>query len=247
MRKLYKKLSATAVLLLMLTSVILAQDRTVSGTVSDGSGNAMPGVNVVIKGTSSGTTTDGSGKYAISAGTGAELVFSFIGYATQQVAVGNRTTIDITMAEDTQQLSEVVVTALGIERSTKTLASSVTTVNSDKFTQARELNLGNSLVGRVAGVNVSRNASGPAGATRIVIRGNKSLNGQNQPLYVVDGIPMDNSNFGQAGLWGGKDQGDGLTSINPDDIESMTVLKGASAAALYGSRAGNGVILITTK
>lgn len=247
MRKLYKKLSATAVLLLMLTSVILAQDRTVSGTVSDGSGNAMPGVNVVIKGTSSGTTTDGSGKYAISAGTGAELVFSFIGYATQQVAVGNRTTIDITMAEDTQQLSEVVVTALGIERSTKTLAASVTTVSSDKFTQAREINLGNSLVGRVAGVNVSRNSSGPAGATRIVIRGNKSLNGQNQPLYVVDGIPMDNSNFGQAGLWGGKDQGDGLTSINPDDIESMTVLKGASAAALYGSRGGNGVINITTK
>ncbi len=247
MRKLYKKLSATAVLLLMLTSVILAQDRTVSGTVSDGSGNAMPGVNVVIKGTSSGTTTDGSGKFAISAGTGAQLVFSFIGYATQEVSVGNRTTIDITMAEDTQQLSEVVVTALGIERSTKTLAASVTTVSSDKFTQAREINLGNSLVGRVAGVNVSRNASGPAGATRIVIRGNKSLNGQNQPLYVVDGIPMDNSNFGQAGLWGGKDQGDGLTSINPDDIESMTVLKGASAAALYGSRGGNGVINITTK
>lgn len=247
MRKLYKKLSATAVLLLMLTSVILAQDRTVSGTVSDGSGNPMPGVNVVIKGTSSGTTTDGSGKFAISAGTGAQLVFSFIGYATQEVSVGNRTTIDITMAEDTQQLSEVVVTALGIERSTKTLAASVTTVSSDKFTQAREINLGNSLVGRVAGVNVSRNASGPAGATRIVIRGNKSLNGQNQPLYVVDGIPMDNSNFGQAGLWGGKDQGDGLTSINPDDIESMTVLKGASAAALYGSRGGNGVINITTK
>jgi TonB-linked SusC/RagA family outer membrane protein len=247
MRKLYKRLSATAVLLLMLASVVLAQDRTVSGTVKDGSGNAMPGVNVVIKGTSSGTTSDGSGKYAISASNDAVLVFSFIGYATQQITVGNRTSIDITMAEDTQQLSEVVVTALGIERSTKTLASSVTTVNSDKFTQAREINLGNSLVGRVAGVNVSRNSSGPAGSTRIVIRGNKSLNGQNQPLYVVDGIPMDNNNFGQAGLWGGKDQGDGLTSINPDDIESMTVLKGANAAALYGSRGGNGVINITTK
>lgn len=247
MGKLYKKLSATAIMLLMLASVVLAQDRTVSGTVTDGSGSAMPGVNVVIKGTSSGTTSDGSGKFTIMAGNDAVLLFSFIGYTTQQVTVGSRTVLDVSMAEDAKQLSEVVVTALGIERSTKTLAYSVTSVSGDKFTEAREINIGNALVGRVAGVNVSRNSSGPAGSTRIVIRGNKSLNGQNQPLYVVDGIPMDNSNFGQAGLWGGKDQGDGLTSINPDDIESMSVLKGASAAALYGSRGGNGVINITTK
>src|SRR5690606_4348279 len=120
-------------------------------------------------------------------------------------------------------------------------------VSGDNLTEARENNLANALAGRVAGVNVTRVNSGPAGSSRVVIRGAKSLQGNNQPLYVVDGIPMDNSNFGQAGVWGGADQGDGMTSINPDDIESITVLKGASAAALYGFRASNGVILITTK
>ncbi len=247
MRKLYKKLSATAVMLLMLASVVLAQDRTVSGTVSDGSGSAMPGVNVVIKGTSNGTTTDASGKYSISAGSDAVLVFSFIGYASQQVTAGNRTTVDVTMAEDAQQLSEVVVTALGIQRDKKALQYSVTSVSGENFTQARENNLGNSLAGRVAGVNVTKVSSGPAGSSRVVIRGAKSLGGNNQPLYVIDGIPMDNSNFGQAGVWGGSDEGDGLSSINPDDIESITVLKGGNAAALYGSRAANGVINVVTK
>jgi TonB-dependent SusC/RagA subfamily outer membrane receptor len=151
------------------------------------------------------------------------------------------------MAEDVTQLGEVVVTALGVERSTKALQYSVTEVSGDKFTQARENNVGNALAGRIAGVNVTKPSTGPAGSTRVVIRGNKSLNGSNQPLYVVDGIPMDNGGFGQAGLWGGRDEGDGLTSINPDDIESITVLKGANASALYGSRGGNGVINITTK
>ncbi len=248
MRKLYKKLSATAVLMLMLASVVLAQDRTVSGTVKDGAGNGMPGVNVVIKGTSSGTTTDASGKYALTAGNNAVLVFSFIGFASQEVNTGTRTAMDITMAEDAQQLNEVVVTALGIERNTKALQSSVTQINGDNFTQARENNLANALAGRVAGVSVTKMATGPAGSSRVIIRGAKTLGSTlNQPLYVVDGIPMDNTNFGQSGVWGGADQGDGVNSISPDDIQSTTVLKGASAAALYGSRAANGVILITTK
>ena len=226
----------------------LAQ-RTVTGTISDAGGLGMPGVNVIVKGTSTGTTSDTNGRYSIDVSAGATtLVFSFIGYSSQEVEIGSRTSVDVTMAEDVQQLSEVVVTALGVERSTRALQSSVTTVSGDNFTQARENSLGNALAGRVAGVNVSKVSSGPAGSSRVVIRGAKTLGSNlNQPLYVVDGVPMTNNNYGQAGVWGGADQGDGMNSINPDDIESMTVLKGAASAALYGSRAANGVILITTK
>ena len=145
------------------------------------------------------------------------------------------------------QLGEVVVTALGIEREKKALAYSVTEVGGESFTEAREVNIANALSGKIAGVNVSNVASGPGGSSRVIIRGNSSLTGNNQPLYVVDGIPIDNQNLGSAGMWGGSDWGDGVSSINPDDIETMTVLKGNTAAALYGSRASNGVILITTK
>jgi TonB-linked SusC/RagA family outer membrane protein len=238
----------TLMLFFVLGSTMAYAQRTISGTVSDSEGQGMPGVNVIVKGTSAGTTSDANGRYNLSVADGSSiLVFSFIGYATQEVDAGTRTTVDVTMAEDIRELSEVVVTALGIERSTKALASSVTNISGENFVQARENNLSNALVGRIAGVNVSKVASGPAGSSRVVIRGNKSLGGQGQPLYVVDGIPMDNSQFGQAGLWGGQDQGDGMSSINPDDIESITVLKGANAAALYGSRGGNGVINIVTK
>lgn len=219
----------------------------VSGRVTDGEGNGMPGVNVVVKGTSAGTSTDATGHYSLSVADGATLVFSFIGYGTQEVAVGGRSTVDVTMTEDTRQLGEVVVTALGVERETKALGYSVTQVQGEAFQEARTNNLGSQLTGRIAGVNATTSASGPAGSTRVIIRGNKSLLGNNQPLYVVDGIPMDNSQFGNAGLWGGADEGDGMTSINPDDIESITVLKGANAAALYGARAANGVINIITK
>jgi TonB-linked SusC/RagA family outer membrane protein len=233
-------------------STAFAQQKTLSGTIKDPQGTPLPGVNVIVKGTSNGTTSDVEGRYTLTVNEGATtLVFSFIGFNTQEAEIGNRTSIDVTLAEDVTELTEVVVTALGIERSTKALQYSATQVNGENFTQARENNLGASLSGRVAGVNVSKVASGPAGSSRVIIRGNKSLGGQSQPLYVVDGIPMDNSTFGdnqgQAGLWGGQDQGDGLSSINPDDIESITVLKGANAAALYGSRGGNGVINIVTK
>lgn len=221
--------------------------RTVSGTVTDAGGNGMPGVNVIVKGTSAGTSTDATGRYSISVNDDATLVFSFIGYTTQEIVVGNQTSINISMTEDTQQLSEVVVTALGVERNVKSLQYSMTNVSGSEFQEARTNNLANQLAGRVAGVNVSQIAGGPAGSSRVIIRGNKSLLGNNQPLYVVDGIPMDNSTFGQAGIWGGRDQGDGMSSINPDDIESVTVLKGANAAALYGARAANGVINIVTK
>jgi len=226
---------------------VLAQERVVSGSVKDSNGAGLAGVSVIVKNTTTGTNTNMDGKFSLSVQKNAVLVFSFIGYTSQEVVVGNQTAVDVVLAEDVQKLGEVVVTALGVERSTKALQSSITKVPGLSLTAARENNLGSSIQGRVAGVNVTKSASGPAGSSRVVIRGNKSIGGSNQPLYVIDGIPMDNSQFGQVGVWGGTDQGDGLTSINPEDIESVTVLKGAAAAALYGSRGGYGVINIQTK
>ena len=234
-------------LLLLICSTHVWAQGTITGKVVDEQQVPLPGVNVIVAGTTQGVVTDFDGNYSIEAPSNATLVFSYIGFAEQSIPVNGQREINATMQEDVSELDEVVVTALGIQREKKALQYSVTEVGGEKFTEARENNVGNALVGRVAGVNVSKPSSGPAGSTRIVIRGNKSIGSEGQPLYVIDGIPMDNSGFGQAGLWGGGDQGDGLTSINPDDIESMSILKGANASALYGSRGGNGVVLITTK
>ncbi len=220
---------------------------TVTGQVIDDQGEGLPGVNILIAGTQQGTVSDFDGKYTIEVPEGGALTFSFIGFLDQRLEVGTRSIVNISLAPDVQQLEEIVVTALGIERSKEALNYSVTEIKGASFTEAREINIANSLAGKVAGVNVSNISTGPQGSTRVIIRGNTSLGGNNQPLYVVDGVPLDNTSFGQAGLWGGFDEGDGMSSINPDDIETMTVLKGANAAALYGSRASNGVILITTK
>ncbi len=246
---LYLKRVLTLFLLLSCTYTLMAQQRSVTGTVRDSDGAALSGVTVLVKNTTTGTITDAQGKYTIQAGPASVLVFSFIGYASQEITVGNQSAVNVTLALETEQLGEVVVTALGVSRSTKALQSTITKVGGENLTQAREINLGSSIQGRVAGVNVSNAGTGPAGSSRVIIRGNKSLANSfsNQPLYVVDGIPMDNSQFGRAGVWGGVDQGDGMSSINPDDIESITVLKGAAAAALYGSRGGYGVINIVTK
>jgi len=244
-----KRLITTSLLVLFAIGVTWAQQRTVTGKITspeDGSG--LPGVNVLVQGTTTGTTTDLDGNYSLTVPADAtNLVYSFVGYKSQVVVIGNRSVIDISLEEDIAALQEVVVTALGIERSKEALNYSVTELEGEGFTEAREINVANALAGKVAGVNVSNVSTGPQGSTRVIIRGNTSLTGNNQPLYVVDGVPLDNSSFGQAGLWGGRDEGDGMSSINPDDIETMTVLKGANAAALYGSRAANGVILITTK
>ncbi len=247
-----KKLNVVLVLVLLLVAGIpaaFAQNRTVSGKISDASGAPVQGANILVKGTNVGATTNADGDYTISVPSGANtLVVSFVGHTTQELPISGRSNISVTLIEDNGELERVVVTALGIEKSQKALGFSQTTVSGENFTQAREISTANALAGRVAGVNVTKVASGPAGSSRIVIRGAKTLGSTlNQPLYVVDGVPVDNTNNGQAGVWGGADQGDGMSSINPDDIESMTVLKGASAAALYGSRAANGVILITTK
>jgi len=222
--------------------------REISGKVTSGEdGSSLPGVNVVVVGSQQGSITDVDGNYTISVPSGASLKFSYIGFIDQEIQVGNQSIVDVVMKADVTQLSEIVVTAFGIEKDKKALGYSITEVDGSDLVEAREVNLGDALQGRVAGVNVSNVGSGVAGSSRVVIRGNTSINGNNMPLYVVDGIPMDNSNLGQAGMWGGSDWGDGLTSINPDDIENISVLKGNTAAALYGSRASNGVILITTK
>ena len=219
----------------------------ISGKVTDATGQGLPGVSIKVKGSNIGTSTDASGNYSFNFPANSTLVFSYIGFVTQEIPVNGRSTINVSLADDQQALSEVVVTALGISRDKKALSYALTEVKGDSFTQARENNLGNALSGKVAGVNASSTATGPGGSSRVVIRGNGSFASDNQPLYVVNGVPINNSNNGTPGTFGGRDGGDGLISINPDDIETLSVLKGGQAAALYGSRAAAGVILITTK
>ncbi|MDH3648613.1 MAG: SusC/RagA family TonB-linked outer membrane protein, partial [Saprospiraceae bacterium] len=232
-------------LFMICCSSIIAQQQ-VNGTVTNTEdGEALIGVTVLEKGTNNGTVTDFDGAYQITVSTGAILQFTYTGFSAMEMTVDGQV-LNVMMTPGVA-LDEVVVTALGVERDKKALNYSVSEVDGSNFQQAREVNIANALSGRIAGVNVSNIASGPSGSSRVIIRGNASLEGNNQPLYVIDGIPMDNSGFGQAGIWGGRDEGDGLSSINPDDIASITVLKGANAAALYGSRAANGVINITTK
>lgn len=231
----------------------LAAEFTISGQVTgDEDGLPLPGVNILLKGTSRGTNTDSQGNFAITVpDEGGTLIFSFIGFQSQEVAVTSATTVNVALKSDAATLGEVVVTALGIEKSKKALAYSVTEVKGDEFTQARETNVANALTGKIAGVNASGMATGPGGSSRVIIRGNGSLSGNNQPLYVINGMPMDNSVPGgmnaSDGMGNNVDRGDGIGGINPDDIESISVLKGGPAAALYGARASNGVILITTK
>jgi TonB-dependent SusC/RagA subfamily outer membrane receptor len=239
-------------LLLFLFAGVTAQGQNVTGKVSAAAdGSPLPGVSVLIKGTSAGTTTDAAGQFSLPV-TDAEnsiLVFSFIGFATQEVAVQRRTNIDIALAEDATALSEVVVTALGIEREKKELGYSVQDVRGDRLTEARDVNVANALAGKVAGVQIKQNATGVGGSTRITIRGNNTISGANQPLIVVDGVPMSNFVSSPDDYWGNSaiDKGSGLGDISPDAIASISVLKGPAASALYGSRAANGVILVTTK
>jgi TonB-linked SusC/RagA family outer membrane protein len=202
---------------------------------------------VVEKGTTNGTSTDFDGNYSINVPDGTTLEFSSLGFATQDVPVSGRTTIDVSLAEDSEQLGEVVVTALGIKKEEKALGYALTEVQGEEISKIKQTNAINALQGKIAGVNITQNATGAGGSSRVIIRGSSSLTGNNQPLYVVDGIPISNVNNGSASLWGGSDGGDGVSSLNPDEIQSISVLKGGAASALYGSRAANGVILVTTK
>ncbi len=237
------------------------QQQTISGQVTDESGTTFPGVNVIVKGTAIGTVTNADGMYTLDVPSSANiLVFSFVGYLLQEVPIDGKTTINVSLVPDVKSLDEVVITALGIEKSAKSLGYATSKVDGKELTENRSPNMLNTLQGKIAGVNISAMATGPGGTSKVRIRGQSSINGQNAPLIVINGVPIDNTNFGtnqgnlgsdgSIGSRGGgasTDGGDGLSSINPDDIETMTVLKGATAAALYGSRAKDGVIMITTK
>ncbi len=239
--------------ILLSTSFAFAVDREVTGKVSDEKGNGLAGATVSLRGTTRGTNTDATGNFRIVVpddnrdGGPAVLVVSYIGYAPQEITVGNRSTFTISLVPGESVLNEVVVTALGVSKDARKIGYAVTTVEGMAFTRARETNVGNSLAGRVAGLNVKGTNSGAGGTAKILLRGMPSMNSAGSPLIVINGVPMDNTQRGSAGEWGGADGGDGLGNLNPDDIETMTVLKGQTASALYGARASNGVILVTTK
>jgi TonB-linked SusC/RagA family outer membrane protein len=231
-----------------------AQAQPVTGRVTDNSGTALPGVSIAVKGTTRGAVTDAEGNFSVNATSNDVLVFSYIGFAAKEVTVGNQSNITVVLGENTQALDEVVVTALGIKREAKKLGYATATVDTEALLSSRSTNVGNNLVGKVSGVNVQAPPTGPGGSSKIRIRGQSSFGGNNSPLIIVNGVPINNSPQGRGngadeGFAGEakSDTGDGLQSINPEDIESMTVLKGAAAAALYGFRAKDGAIIITTK
>lgn len=218
----------------------------ITGRITNAEGIPIIGVSVTVKGTRKGTSTNSNGEFTIDATKGQVLVISSIGYVTQEVPVSDEARLSITLTLANSQMSEIVVTALGIRKEAKRLGYAVTKVDGEGLTKAREMNVATGLVGRVAGLNVSSVAGGPGSSANIVIRGVNTFGG-GSPLFVINGVPMDNTSRGSAGMWGGADLGDGISNINPDDIEEISVLKGSTASALYGSRATNGVILITTK
>lgn len=252
-RKPYATYALSVVLMLLLIGNVFAiplQETRVTGKVtSEEDGAGLPGVSVVLKGTQQGTITDSEGSYSISVpNDNAVLVFSFIGYAGQEIPVNGRSVVDLVLSANTAQLDEVVVTALGIEREERSLGYAVAEVDGDELNNVAQENVLNAIAGRVPGVTI--NSTGPAGSSvSMIIRGATSLSSDNQPLFVIDGVPINNSlnNVTEIGRDNKADFGNAISDLNPEDIESVSILKGPSAAALYGSRAGNGVVLITTK
>lgn len=244
-----KRITSLLVCLVMLGFNALAQDIQITGKVTSAEdGSILPGVSVVVKGTTTGTTTSVDGEYSLSAPSDAVLVFSFVGMETQEVAVSNRTTIDISMSMSTMEVDEVVVTAFGISREKKALGYSVANISGEDAQSESESDLLRSLQGKVPGVDISAANGVPGGASRITIRGVNSFTGDNQPLFVVDGIPYSNTQYNTTSQnTGGGAYGTGISTLDPNDVESISVLKGAAASSLYGSRAKNGVIVITTK
>ena len=229
--------------------------RTVSGVVKDASGEPLIGVSVVLKGTGKGTVTDIDGRYTLSVGnTKTPLTFSYVGYVSQDIVPGERTNVDVVLKEENTMLTGVVVTAMGIMRKESSLTYSTQKIKAEDLTKVQDPNVANSLEGKISGITITPSAGGAGGASKIILRGNKSINGNSAPLIVVDGVPMTNETRSKRGMNGdgfayqGMTEGaDPLSMINPDDIESINVLKGANAAVLYGSKAANGVVMITTK
>ena len=221
----------------------------VTGRIVDSAGEPLIGATIMVEGTKEGAVTDIDGNFTINTTSKAKLVISYVGYTTQTILVGDKTTIDVTLKEVANTMNEVVVTALGIKRAEKALSYNVQSVGSNELTRNKDANFVNSLNGKVAGVSISKSASGVGGATRVIMRGAKSIEGDNNVLYVIDGIPIFNFSGGRdSGIMGeGRVSSEGIADFNPEDIESISVLAGPSAAALYGSNAANGAILITTK
>ncbi|MFC2673492.1 MAG: SusC/RagA family TonB-linked outer membrane protein [Prevotella melaninogenica] len=221
----------------------------VTGRIVDSAGEPLIGATIMVEGTKEGAVTDIDGNFIINTTSKAKLVISYVGYTTQTILVGDKTTIDVILKEVANTMNEVVVTALGIKRAEKALSYNVQSVGSNELTRNKDANFVNSLNGKVAGVSISKSASGVGGATRVIMRGAKSIEGDNNVLYVIDGIPIFNFNGGRdSGIMGeGRVSSEGIADFNPEDIESISVLAGPSAAALYGSNAANGAILITTK
>lgn len=240
----FKKIKSIAfILLLFITQQLFAQNATITGTVKSADGETLPGVSIFIKETKQTTISDGKGAFSINAPEKGTLVFSYIGFKTQEIQISKNGPISVILQSSDNALDEVVVTALGISREKKSLGYAVQELKGDRVAEAKESNLVNALAGKIAGVRVT-NSQGSMGSSRVVIRGETSIAGNNQPLFVVDGIPVDNSQLNSAGA---RDYANTISDINPEDIESMSVLKGPNAAALYGSRAAAGVILIKTK
>ncbi|MGF1557758.1 MAG: SusC/RagA family TonB-linked outer membrane protein [Flavobacteriaceae bacterium] len=233
---------------LMVFSISGIAQKSITGTVLEKDSNTpLLGVSVLVKGTTMGTTTNFDGNYTLNnISEDAVLEFSYIGFKTFAIPVGGQSIINVSLVEDGQQLNEVVVTALNIERDKESLGYSISQVDATEVNVARENNVMNSLNGKVSGLQITQSNTGVDGSSRVVLRGITTISGNNRPLVVIDGIPMDNS-FGGSGSGGGVDRGDALSDINPDDVESISVLKGAGASAAYGSLGINGVILITTK
>ncbi len=224
------------------------QKRTIKGKVTDENGEAVPGVSVLVKGTTVGTITNVDGQYTIEVPANAQtLVFSFVGMTTKEEPLSARSEINVTLKSESIGVDEVVVTALGIQRDKKTLTYSSQQVSGEEMLKSKDANFMSALNGKTAGLEIKKSSSGVGGSTKTVLRGNKSINGTSEPLYVIDGVPMVNRKGGQSGMWGGTDEGDGLSQINPEDIESISILKGSNAAVLYGSQGANGVVMITTK
>ena len=224
-----------------------AAKKTITGCIVDATGEPLIGVTIMEKGTTNGSITDYDGNYSLSVPGNAVLQFSYIGYKSVEMKVEGKEVIDLTMHEDTEVLDEVVVTALGIKREKKMLGYAVQELKSDELNKTGDPSVTSALQGKVAGLSMNTSSTGLGGSTKITIRGNSSLSDNNQPLWIVDGVPFSDNSTSDASFYGGVDRGGASLDINPDDIESISVLKGPNAAALYGSRAGNGVILVTTK
>ncbi|CAI2766865.1 SusC/RagA family TonB-linked outer membrane protein [Flavobacterium collinsii] len=244
-----KRILAVLGMVLLSSLGAVAQNRLITGIVADAENKGIVAASIEVQGKPFSAITDAEGRFKMNVPEGpVTLNVSSIGFTPQSIVLQqNQNKISVVLVENTQELKDVVVTSFGVKKQKKSLGYAVGELKGDELTKNKEINLGNALQGKIAGVNVSAPVTGPGGSSRVVIRGATSASGLNQPLYVVDGIPIDNSQQGNAGMWGGADKGDGMSSFNPDDIASMSVLKGSAASALYGYRGSNGVILITTK